>query len=149
VLALTVRPPSSHAIAEGWQTIESRDWAPQRRGLLAIHAGTHWDWRAHRRIERLTPAADLSTTVTGAVVAVAVLSGVHHSGSCRRLGRYAELHPDGPWTCSRWAADAAWHWELGDVRRLEVPVECRGWQRLWRLPASVEAQVRAQLGVTV
>jgi hypothetical protein len=43
-------------------------------------------------------------------------------------------------------APGRYAWLLADVRRLREPVPCLGWQKLWRVPAEVEAAVRAQIG---
>ncbi|MEV4287390.1 hypothetical protein AB0K40_17940 [Nonomuraea bangladeshensis] len=150
MIALTIRPPWSFAIAAGWKPIENRTWRTDHRGPLAIHAGARWDHRAALRIAELTRAAVVKTEMS-AIVAVAELVDIHHSSTCERTERLGHFHRNGPYTCSPWAMGGddergMWHWQLANVRRLVAPVECGGRLRLWELPPDVEAQVLEQIG---
>lgn len=148
MIALTVRPPWSFAIAALGKTVENRVWRTDYRGPLAIHAGAAWDWRGARRVAELTGAHVLKTDMS-AVVAVAELADIHASSTCVRTDRLGPLHPDGPYSCSPWAVGGdggMWHWRLANVRRLAEPVPCKGAQRLWTLPDDVEQLVLAQIG---
>lgn len=40
---ITLHQPWAWAIAEGHKTYETRSWKTSYRGLIAIHAGRHWD----------------------------------------------------------------------------------------------------------
>lgn len=155
--ALTVRPPWSWAIEHGGKTTENRTWQTHYRGLLAIHAAAvgSWDqdgekdprvrlaWRAwarqlpHPNVARAWPDRGSLHITFGAVVAVADLAGCHFDGS--------ESCALSQCSISSWAAPGQWHWMLANVRALPKPVSCRGAQGLWRLPETVEAEVRAQL----
>lgn len=151
VIAITVRQPWAFAIAQLQKNIENRVWTTSHRGLLAVHAGGTWDGdRAARRVFELSGALVVKTDMA-AIVAVVELVDVHHSTSCIRSPRERHLHADGPFTCSPWATGLGetggmWHWQLAKVRRLAVPVPCKGTQRLWELPGDVEAAVLAQVG---
>lgn len=138
LMALTVRPPWSVAIARAWKLTENRGWATRYRGLLAIHSGTTVATEAYA----FPPLAALWTTATampcGAVIAVATLEDCHQAAACRERC--------GPGMCSEWAMPGyAYHWALRGVQALPEPVPCDGKQRLWRLPDDVEEAVRAQL----
>lgn len=67
----------------------------------------------------------------GAVVAVATVTGKMVRGE----GQLREW----PWYCGPCG------WILREVVALDTPVPCRGYQKLWVLPADVEAAVVAQL----
>jgi hypothetical protein len=43
-------------------------------------------------------------------------------------------------------APGRYAWLLADIAALAAPVPCRGYQRLWRVPTEVAAQIAAQLG---
>lgn len=87
----------------------------------------------------------------GAVVAVARIADWHACSPdaevrCGRYGDWSWIDPQcRPGYCSAWAAGSGWHWRLTRVRPLAVPVPCRGHQRMWPLPADVDAAVCAQL----
>lgn len=86
--------------------------------------------------------------VLGAVVAVAEITGCHEFTAENLCGpAFADTSPTTPGICSPWAAFQQWHWEIGNIRPLARPVECRGYQRIWHLPGQADAEVRAQLEV--
>lgn len=166
LLALTVKAPWSHFIAHCGKTVENRSWRMDYRGDLAIHAGAYsgWDKNAEtspvaleawkRWVPKWTtpglPAAPLTRAdayshfTFGAVIAVAEVTGCHHSDDCTHPRHL--IHPGGSTGCSPWAVRGQWHIELAEVRPLADPVSCRGKLGLWRLPEDVEKAVRAQLG---
>jgi hypothetical protein len=106
------------------------------------------------------PTWDLLRLPRGAVVAVATLTDCHCVPAVPRHfprsvpddhphASYPVVLPPFADTAERAFGDYApgrFAWLMGDVRRLAVPVFCRGYQRLWRLPEAVEAAVRAQIG---
>lgn len=119
--AITLRQPWAWAVAEAGKDVENRvrNIAGSYRGPLAIHAGLGWVEEAPlpSGVERPT-RADLAF---GAVVAVAVLHGVHAADECGLR-------------CSAWAMQGHHHLEFGQVQRLGAPVAARGALGLWRPP---------------
>jgi hypothetical protein len=141
--ALTLKPPWAAFVVAGMKRMETRSWRSDYRGPLAIHAskvGVTWGLGDLREdfyaLDRLDPQGTWSTH--GAVVAVACVSAYLRTEQLlgisdleRRLGNYSP---------GRWA------WRLEEVRPLEDPVPCKGYQGLWTLPEDVEALVAEQLG---
>lgn len=131
--ALTIRQPWAWAITHGSKRVENRTWRASHRGLLAIHAAARIDQGA---LDDMRVRAAVRTYgrepdyVTGAVIAVATLTGVHTS-----------CQPE----CSLWAAHGQHHWELADVRPLTAPVPCKGRLGLWDLPTDVQTAVEGPL----
>lgn len=159
IMALTVKQPWAHFIANSGKRVENRTWTTPYRGLIAIHAGAYsgWDrnaeaspvareaWKAWAWVRAsgevatpLTRSAAYSFFSFGAVIAVATLAGCHRDED-------SPLWRSGSPACSPWAVRAAWHWELEDARPLPWPVPCKGKLGLWKLPAGVEKAVRDQL----
>lgn len=120
--ALTIWQPWASLIAKGDKRIENRDYPPFSTIVgerIAIHAGKQWD---HRSLAT-DGGADLPR---GAVVATAVLVG-HVTES------------DDAFFCGPFG------WLLEDIRKVDPPVPCRGYQGAWTLPAEVAAQVKRSI----
>lgn len=193
MIAMTVRPPWSWAIAEtaALTALGVTPKGAENRGQriadqhigqrIAIHAGKTWCTvgEADRRIRDtwftfstainpwqphplLAAIGDTRTGYvgwlqpglwleTGAVVAVATLTGCHQ----------AEQQADSPTgvCCAPWGEAVyqtkrgevpAWHLTFAEVRRLPVPVSCRGQVRVpWELPEDAAEAVRRQLDMAV
>lgn len=137
--ALTLHQPWAYAIAHCGKDVENRTWpAPESVNQIMIHAGKAWDAAGMGRLRDLGCDITTAVTVTSAVVAVAdlmwVCDAAHRRVSCG---------------CGAWAVAGQYHWRLGNVRALPVPVPCRGFQRLWWPAAEVQVGVRAQLAAAV
>lgn len=108
--AVTVRRPWSWAIASGLKGIENRTWRPRvdPKEFIAIHAGLS--------IEDVSTCAgySLEPGPVGIVAVARVLEVVESSSD--------------PWFTGPLG------WVLGDVIRLDEPVECSGRQGLWTVP---------------
>jgi hypothetical protein len=136
VKAITLWPEWAWAICALGKRVENREWLPGPRLIvgdrLAIHAGKHLGGRAGEPAadEASDAVLDMYRRATGetfppgwpdafedcprsAIVAVATVTGFDRN---QRTG---------------WDVPGAWHWRLGDVRVLPVPVPCRGAQGLW------------------
>ncbi len=135
IRALTVRRPWSTLIASGHKPVENRVWDWEWRGTLLIHAGTMW---ARDAKDFAGPLVDLGDDYWQAarhptgIVAVAELAGV-----CK----------DQPCGCGPWAMPDHYHWQLDQVRALDVPVPARGRLGLWHPSTELIAAVEAQIGV--
>lgn len=145
--ALTIKPPWSHAIAQGTKRVENRSWPAPQRAIgrdIAIHAGKGFDWDATFPAGCMTEWAAPEDCALGAVVAVARLAECHYSADCMDLPPH--IAGPGQWEgCSPWCVRGQYHWHLGRTIALPKPVPCRGALGLWRLPGDVETAVRAQL----
>ena len=129
--ALTVCQPYAELIARGLKPIENRTWPTAYRGPIAIHAGKSREWMDPEDLEAYPAMA------FGAVVAVArVVACLKYDDVAPWPNRWRHLrqheHAGGPWC-----------WVLEDVRRLPVPLPCRGAQGLWELPEAVDAVARS------
>lgn len=162
LLALTVHQPWAWALAGAWKVVENREWPPPASLFgrhLAIHAGLRYDEAAARELAQAAsilglprpppPARELAR---GAIVAVARIAGavqVEPDGTAEepRLRVVAvrghvsdqEAHE---LAGSAWAS-GPWLWVARDVVALPTPVACRGFQKLWTVPAEVADLVRA------
>ncbi len=140
--ALTLWQPWASVVAAGVKLIENRPWKPwgyiigQR---IAIHAGRHWDAPGALSIaERGGGAFVREREPEGAILATCIVTGYLEKGDLlARPPAGQEVWFTGPFG-----------WLLADMRRLAVPVPCRGAQSLWVVPDDVLARIQAQeLGV--
>lgn len=141
--ALTVRWPHVAAIVYPAppgclpKRAENRSHALSYRGPVAIHAGKAWDPRstvsvAQRAWENAGGLAGIDfDKAQGSILAVADLVDCHRSAAC----------------CAPWGESSpeVFHWVLGGVRPLAVPVPCRGRLGLWRPDADTLGAVLGQL----
>lgn len=152
--ALTLWNPWAQLIALGEKKVETRPWAPPSTMSIgeqfaicsaATFPWTHKDWMTrwpfNDALAKHGITADNETHVNmprGCVVAVATLAAVERTEQSRKRVSDQELE-FGNYEDGRFA------WWLRDVIRLPEPVPCRGYQKMWRLPANVEAAVREQV----
>ena len=134
--AITVQQPWAWAIAAGIKLVENRTWATNYRGPLAIHAGKTVDTDSVAMVKSMLvelgvvksleePAPHPHLKATGAVVAIANLTGI-----CEDSARCY---------CGPWAAIGPKHWQLKDVDAFDEPVPARGAQGLWNIDLAVPA----------
>ncbi len=148
IRGLSIKQPYAWAITVGAKPVENRTRGTRYRGLLAIHASKSV-MAASLDDPRILDAIAVrdfeigeAASATGAVVAVAELTGCHHSDECMMPVSQERGVRTG---CSAWAVRGQWHIEIRVIRALPEPVPCRGMLGLWRLPPDVEAKVRRQL----
>jgi activating signal cointegrator 1 len=129
---LTISQPYASLIAGGEKWVENRSWYTSYRGQLGIHAG-----KGSQYLDR----DQLAEYPTGAIIAVARLR------SCMLLPRIQPLidHVSIPDSLrfdgvtlgdlraivAHEHAEGPYCWILGDVRKLPLPIPCRGSQGLW------------------
>jgi hypothetical protein len=166
-----VHQPWSWALSIGAKPVENRDWPPPSRLFgkpLAIHAGRQFDGEAADFLAKNRPAFGLadplpkpSEIALGHVVAVARLAGavfvaeVEEARPGEPLSRKLEVRDiRGTVTPARAAELAASPWAAGpflwvleDVVRIDPPVPCRGFQKLWTVPPAITDVVRERFVV--
>ena len=130
--AITLWQPWAQVLVEGAKTVENRDWAPPRwlyGRRIAIHAGKTWDDEGEEFCRENGCDDDIIAR------ARQNLGGI--VGGARLVG-YRTSDPDNelfPWFCGPVG------WEFVD-RRSCAFVPCRGYQRLWQIPAAVLETLR-------
>jgi hypothetical protein len=135
--AITVRQPWAWAIAHAGKEVENRGrrdpWHTVTGQRIAIHAGKGYDEDDLYDVAGLMGPVSWEDTeyldVRGAIVATALLTGVHHSRQCRNR-------------CSRWAQPGQWHLELAEVKPLLHPLPARGALGLWAPDQDLLHQLR-------
>jgi len=148
--ALSLTQPWATLIAIRAKRIETRSWATEFRGPLAIHASKAFprdcrdlclDDPFRAALER-AGLRDLKDIPLGAIVAVARLMG------CRNTERVtldltkpdeAAEHEFGDYAPGRWA------WFIQGVQPLKTPIACKGALGLWEVSPLILQQVERQL----
>lgn len=138
--AITLYQPHASATSVDLKHYETRSWRTNYRGLLAIHAAKvvpkgleSWEFS---RICQDVRNRMLIPLPHSSIVTICILTDciptdrVQVSEDERRFGDYS------PGRCA---------WKLKHLTRLENPIECRGAQGLWTVPAEVEAKIMAQI----
>ena len=137
---LSLWQPWATLMAIGAKRIETRSWETLYRGPLAIHAATRWG----ADIRRIASSSPFSTALIdagidldwandplplGKIVAVVDLVDVVRIGTVFLAA--SDEYAFGDYTPGRFA------WITQNHRALPEPVEWRGRQRLFKIPASV------------
>lgn len=140
--AITLWQPWATLIAIGAKEYETRHWAINYRGPIAIHAAKRLDNGQHETyfvepFQTVLKAAGYESPTAlelGCVVAVARLTGcsIIYPNFRRKMSEQERAFGD--WTNGRYA------WQLADIVRLETPVPTRGLQGVWHwtLPPELE-----------
>jgi hypothetical protein len=157
MLAISLWQPWASLIACRAKRFETRSWATQYRGPLAIHAAKRWEADQRQAAEErpIRPALEAAGIAPGqlplgAIVAFARLvevSRVNEDGTlleaidsdvCYPTPRSPEADFGNfmPGRCA---------WRLQNVVRLVRPIACRGDQGLWHVPAEIERMVVERL----
>lgn len=140
--ALSLTQPWATAIAIGIKQWETRSWAANYRGEVAIHASKGWSLadRTFAQIEyeegRLKePCGNLPR---GCVIAVATLTACRMTEEVvKEIGEVEEIYGD--------YSDGRYAFKLENVRPLKVPVICKGALGFWSVDADLERRIREQL----
>ena len=167
--AISLWQPWATLMATGAKRFETRGWGTNYRGAIAIHAAQRqldhdtfkmcfdepFKWKLVEA-GHITPIT--GTTITGLafgrIVAVGELQGVYmmhrnHLVMIKTDGRpdfSTKYHfPREPEiTFGDWA-DGRYAWRIGNVKQLPKPIPCRGFQKLWELPAEIKCEIIEQL----
>jgi hypothetical protein len=130
MMALTLWQPWAWAISDFTKRIENRPWVPPEwrvNQMIAIHAGATFDASGADSIEdEFDVVIPRGWLPKKAIVAVATYKGFVSSS-------------DDPWFVGPYG------WVFDDVRKLESPIACRGFQGLWGVPTDIERAIAAQL----
>lgn len=142
--AITIQQPWAGAAAEGIKPVDNRARGTTYRGPLAIHASRRPSDEAIAEVLRITGRTwdDVGSASAqfGVVLAVVDLVDCHRAagGCCAPWG-----HAVHPGRRVYHAVHLAWT----NVRRLTVPVPCRGSLGVWAVPPAVEELVTQRLAV--
>ena len=155
--ALTLTQPWATLIAIGAKRIETRSWATDYRGPLAIHAAKGLAPVGGKRglaeqcrepaffsyLDRYSAAFYLDGSEAlplGKIVATAKLVDVRRIDAAVRAQVLSQTRTPseiqfGDYASGRYA------WFLEDVKSLVSPIECKGALSLWDLPDDVRAEI--------
>lgn len=118
--AITLHEPWASAMKHGLKLIETRSWPTKHRGLLALHAGTHVDEEACRRLE-----FPLMRTSPGTVLGVLAIEKILPMTPELIAKQTPQEFEWGDWKPGRFA------WVLRPLEWLKTPIKARGHQRVW------------------
>lgn len=167
--ALTLWPEWAWAICHLDKRIENRIWFPPWGFVgqdIAIHAGAHIGGRKMSVADQHGPmqgVCEMAVDTAGWACTMKFGEGLYvlSKGDGDRLSSVSFKQSEvvrsavvavaklskvtGGSVAKEWAVPGQYHWHLEDVRVLEEPVSCRGYQKLWTLPNEVEYAVRIQI----
>jgi len=128
--ALTLWQPWASLVASGLKRVENRPWKPPSWLIgksLAIHAGQKYDRNSAITAEALggNPPARRECP-SGAIIGIGRVIGVAKS-------EVEVVDLSGDMSQARWFF-GPYGWVLDNIRELPTPLECRGFQGLWRVP---------------
>jgi hypothetical protein len=157
---ITLWQPWATLMATGAKKIETRGWATNYRGPIAIHAAKrnlveNWNlcWE-----EPFKSALDQAGALTadggvrlhyGCILAVGYLVLVQLIGA-DRMWLYANgkliagsdmMLPGEPERSFGDYSQGRYAWNIVEIRALPEPIPCRGYQRLWDVPAELERRL--------
>lgn len=127
--ALTLWQPYAQAIAAGLKKYETRSWATNHRGLLAVHSSVRPLTAEYRALAAKYNLADLPL---GRVLVICEVEDcILMDEDFIRAQPQCEIDL-GDWRVGRYA------WKLKVVRVLQNPTAMRGYQGLWNLDLDLE-----------
>jgi hypothetical protein len=158
---LTLTQPWASLVAIGAKRIETRSWATDYRGQLAIHAGKGlagmseaemWDMALSEPFRTALARSALMNPgrmPRGEIVAVVEVADCLPTG---RLASGLEVprhcsRTDEIWQLTEWErafgdyGPGRYGWLLADVRPLPTPIPYRGALGLWAVPAELEQRI--------
>ncbi|PZO07622.1 MAG: hypothetical protein DCF29_03730 [Alphaproteobacteria bacterium] len=142
IKAISLWQPWASLIAAGVKRHETRHWATQYRGPIAIHAAKTLDLAGapDQLIEAISGPYWTKDLPLGVVVAVGRLA------DCERAERVADHATRADLTAGNFAR-GRFAWRVEDVRRLITPVPLVGRQGLfnWLPPEDLEANLGPKL----
>lgn len=132
--ALTLHRPWAWAVVFGGKRIENRPWKPPQKFIgerIVIHAGRVFDDEAAAMICELLGLDELPAPANDeGLIGSARIAGFVTSPA------QMPLTPDQ----ARWFS-GPYGWQLEDVKPFRAPIPCRGFQRLWTVPAELQAAI--------
>lgn len=154
--ALTLTQPWATLVAIGAKRVETRSWSTKYRGPIAIHAAKNLDpvggqaglIRLCEQTEPFrTALRDYRRIHLGGILAVAELvdvlpTGDHTLSRVRTHGANDWELDFGDYSPNRYA------WFLGNVQRIEPPINARGAQGLWTVDEPLASFLAARVGCT-
>lgn len=155
--ALTLHQPWACFMAWGLKKIETRSWAPPAwltDQWVAIHAGKNRDSIDHEYVGELL--SDARAELTPTAVSVRVPDSFYTAplplGAIVAVGNLRRVRPtEDLLMCADIGTDFAlgnyasgrFGWVFEPVIACPTPIECRGAQGLWEVPAAIEQELLA------
>ncbi len=131
LVALSIRQPWIDMIVRGVKTMEIRNWAVKRRGLIALHAPRRIDFSAAYFYGYKQPW----TLPRGKLIALAEITDVvelDNESWVDLVQRHRQPLP---------MVDGAYGVLLDNVKLLERPVDCRGKQMFFPITGNILERV--------
>ncbi len=119
--ALTLHQPWASLMAAGIKTIETRHWATNYRGRLAIHAGKKVCF--DDELLQLLKCEDTDLLPRGAVLCIVELQFIQNTEFVKGLSNSEYLCGD--------FSDGRFAWRTKLLRVFDVPIPAIGHQGLW------------------
>jgi activating signal cointegrator 1 len=145
VKALTLWQPWATLWVEGPKVYETRSWRTVYRGPLLVHAAKRWsseqqELTLYGPIARALHERGYSTLhlTRRAAVGLVVLEDCLPTGQLQSVLAEEELAM-GEFSPGRWA------WQRGAAVALPEPIDMRGHQGLWEVPAGLQKELRRQV----
>lgn len=139
--AISLHQPWATAVVIGLKKLETRSWWTHHRGPLAIHSAKRRTWAQRALFEEWMENDKIQMYFEDALdldfdcLHFGSFIGVVHVDKCAPTDL---VKPDeterllGDFSRGRFA------WMLRNPLRLTRAIECRGYQRIWNVPASIE-----------
>lgn len=125
---LSIKQPWTSLIARGYKTIEMRTWKTNYRGPLAIHASKKPD-SLYGKILPNGENVKYGSDCLGAIIAVCTLLDIVKYDTRQKYNDDILKH-----CCPEaWYEKGIYGWMLTDIKKLDIPVPCKGHLGLWEL----------------
>jgi len=137
IKALTISQPWASLIASGEKWVENRHWQTGYRGPLAIHAGKGTQYLTRRELREYPSGCIVAIATMRTCVLLEFANEKHAAGDVpHSMIRDGLGSADLECLLQHEYSEGPYCWILGDIRRLEEPIPCRGAQGLWdwRIP---------------
>lgn len=143
---LSLIEPWASLVAFGLKKVETRSWYASYRGPVAIHASkSRVEFHDPERIEQLFAQAGVQSPEGwpkseldfpfGKIVAVAKIESCVEMNEALIQSQTQAERAFGAWAPGRFA------WILGEVRRIQYPVPCKGALGLWDVPEAIRGKL--------
>ena len=128
--AITLHQPWASLVALGKKKIETRSWATNHRGVLAIHAAKYYP-NDRRSLTHTYPFADCLRGAIPCHQRLGVVVWTCTLIDCVKMTPEFIDTIEEPERSFGWYKPGRYAWVLRDIYQLKNPIEARGQQGLW------------------